>query len=81
MCAKRSPSGQLAYKPGFTIPYSSPEIFSNETKYFTSKSDVFSLGVIMFEVLYGCFPFDVCESTDAIDEVMERYLGKWLLSP
>ena len=35
----------------------------------------------MFEVLYNCFPFDIFETTAVIDEVMERYLSKWLLSP
>ncbi len=48
VCSKSKTLHNQGHKPGFTIPYSSPEIFSNETKFFTSKSDVFSLGVIMF---------------------------------
>lgn len=69
------------HKPGFTIPYSSPEIFSNETKNFTSKSDVFSLGVIMFEVLYLAYPYDIFEQTELIDDIMSNYLKKWLFVP
>jgi hypothetical protein len=68
------------HKPGFTIPYSSPEIFSNESKYFTTKSDVFSLGVIMFEMLYNAFPFDIFEPTEMIDDVMQGYLKKWFFA-
>ena len=71
----------LEYKPGFTIPYSSPEIFYNENHHFTTKSDVFSLGVMMFEILYNTFPYDIFEDTEYIDNIMESYLQKWYFAP
>ena len=45
------------YQPGYTIPYSSPEVFNNKTGKFTSKSDVFSFGILMYELLYNKFTY------------------------
>jgi serine/threonine protein kinase len=47
---------------GGTLPYMSPEHFG--VAEFSSASDVYSLGVIMFEVLAGRLPF-VADSVDA----------------
>ena len=41
------------YKPGFTLPYAPPEAFKKEEKSPTEAYDVFSIGVIIFEVIFG----------------------------
>jgi len=69
------------HRPGFTIPYSSPEIFSDETDCFTSKSDVFSLGVIFYELIYGRYPFDINKNTTLVDSSMQHYLSLWFFVP
>lgn len=70
------------HRPGFTIPYSPPEIYTNEDHQpFTSKSDVFSLGIIMYEILYNSRPFEVFENTEEIDAAMSDYLSKWYFLP
>jgi serine/threonine protein kinase len=51
----RSPN--YRYRPGFTLPYSPPEFMLGLKHGFTSKSDVYSLGILMFEILYGKVPF------------------------
>ena len=61
------------YRPGFTPPYSPPEIYSRGKMEFTSKSDVYSLGVVMFEVLYGKVPFESRERMFLAPEVSDIY--------
>ena len=68
------------FVPGFTVPYSSPELFSN-SKSFSSKSDVFSMGVIFFELLYNKSPFTVFTRTTNMEESMKNFQLLWFLSP
>ncbi|CAI2180786.1 843_t:CDS:2, partial [Funneliformis geosporum] len=50
------------------IPYIAPEIFLGEN--FTQVSDVFSLGMVMWELTTGCKPFDDVEhDRTLIDEI------------
>jgi len=56
-------------------------MFSDDTGHFTNKSDVFSMGVIFYELLYGRYPFDINKNTTLIDEGMQHYLSFWLFTP
>lgn len=69
-----------AYKPGHTVPYSPPEVFNRKTAC-TSKSDVFALGVLLFEMLYNSYPFDFFDSTETVETAMQTYLERWYFSP
>jgi serine/threonine protein kinase len=79
--AQRVHPANSEHKPGYTVPYSPPEIFKNESQIFLAKSDVFSLGVIMFEMIYGSYPYDIFETTERVDEIMRGYLKKWYFTP
>eukprot|EP01017_Pseudomicrothorax_dubius_P029954 TRINITY_DN3682_c0_g1_i12.p1 TRINITY_DN3682_c0_g1~~TRINITY_DN3682_c0_g1_i12.p1 ORF type:complete len:607 (+),score=55.91 TRINITY_DN3682_c0_g1_i12:76-1896(+) len=51
--------GNPRKKPGFTIPYVPPENLRDNIKKDKHRSvDVFSFGVILYELLFGIYPFD-----------------------
>jgi serine/threonine protein kinase len=60
---------KIGFSPGYTIPYSCPELFLN-LKTFTHLSDVYSLGVIFYEMLYSRTPFELSTNTDLIERDM-----------
>jgi serine/threonine protein kinase len=66
--------------PGFTVPYSCPELYSDHRSY-TSKADIFSIGVIFYEMLYSRCPFDIHVNTTRIDQEMSKYSELWYFSP
>lgn len=61
------------YKPGLTLPYSPPEFQQGLKEGFTYKADVYSLGVLMFEVFYGRLPIEKRERWFLAAEGSELY--------
>eukprot|EP00929_Paragymnodinium_shiwhaense_P113401 TRINITY_DN81692_c0_g1_i1.p1 TRINITY_DN81692_c0_g1~~TRINITY_DN81692_c0_g1_i1.p1 ORF type:complete len:743 (-),score=165.22 TRINITY_DN81692_c0_g1_i1:106-2334(-) len=54
-----------------TRPYAAPEIWSDES--YDCRSDIWSLGVVLYVLLAGCFPFSKVPSTQAeLDRIAER---------
>lgn len=49
-------SGRFAYSPGRTFPYAPPET-SLRVAHFTSQQDMYSFGVILYQMIFGGFPF------------------------
>jgi serine/threonine protein kinase len=66
--------------PGNTIPYSPPEVCSGKGGPFSFKSDVFSLGILMFEILYGKRPYFIPKKGEHPSISMRDYLSKWFFS-
>lgn len=50
------------YRPGTSLPYAPPEVLSAEPLIFHPKMDVFSLGVVMHELVFGSYPFEYSSS-------------------
>lgn len=55
-----------------TPAYAAPESFSNDALPLDVRSDVYSLGVVLFELLTGDRPFRAQRLSDLIDEIQER---------
>ena len=52
------------------IPYIAPEIFKGAA--FSKESDIYSFGMIMWELTTGCKPFaDVELNTELIDKIID----------
>jgi serine/threonine protein kinase len=68
------------HKPGYTIPYSPPEMYIRGGK-FTTKSDVFSFGVLLFEMLYGVYPYDIFTPAKLVPSAMQQHLKQWYYAP
>lgn len=55
-------AGKGAYSPGRTFPYAPPETSQRVTD-FTSQQDMYSLGVIIYQLIFGCYPFTCSSDT------------------
>jgi calcium-dependent protein kinase len=51
-----------------TLLYMAPEVY--ERKY-TEKCDIWSLGVLLYKLLSGGFPFDADNEADLVDKIMK----------
>jgi serine/threonine protein kinase len=67
-------------KPGFTMPYGCPEVHS-AAQNFSIKSDIYSLGVLLFEVLYRQVPLYFFLDNNLQKYKTEEYLQHWLYVP
>lgn len=60
--SRQERSGEIAGSP----PYMAPEQLRGETEHFDCRTDIWGLGVILFELLMGRRPFAVEDSKDAV---------------
>jgi predicted ATPase/two-component sensor histidine kinase/tRNA A-37 threonylcarbamoyl transferase component Bud32 len=70
-----SDSSHFIYEPYFvhqTLPYTSPEQTGRISHRVTFASDLYSLGVIMYELLTGCLPFSSSDPLELIHAHLAR---------
>lgn len=68
-CKAVSQTGQIVG----TLPYLSPEQASGTNYASDLRSDIYSLGVVLFELITGCFPYPVDSSPDSVrDNIVSR---------
>lgn len=81
MFARKVRLSNPEHRPGYTLPYSSPEVYNHKKDHYTVKSDIYSLGVIIHEILYNTQPFQAQEKTEKSDELMDDHMKKWFFMP
>eukprot|EP01119_Soliformovum_irregulare_P005500 TRINITY_DN17257_c0_g1_i1.p1 TRINITY_DN17257_c0_g1~~TRINITY_DN17257_c0_g1_i1.p1 ORF type:complete len:311 (+),score=54.57 TRINITY_DN17257_c0_g1_i1:47-934(+) len=67
--------GQLVTQCG-SLHYTAPEVLTSRSLRYGPKCDVWSMGVIGFVLLTGCFPFD-SESTSQLYEYIRNGRFRW----
>lgn len=56
-----------------TLPYLSPEVVNSQSSPADVRSDVYSLAVVLFEIITGCYPYPVTGQTiDIIKTIIEH---------
>jgi len=60
---------ELPMAPG-TLPYSSPEQLQNKKELQNVRTDLFSTGIVFFEVATGEYPFEYESSEELIDSIL-----------
>lgn len=55
-----------------TPPYMSPQIL--EKKSYTDKTDIWSLGIILYQMLYGRLPWDGANDLDILPKIYNQQL-------
>lgn len=76
----RGQHGKFIYSPGRTFPYAPPET-SLRLDGFTSQQDIYSLGVIMHQLIFGTFPFTCSQDTHKKLYQDNSYMGRIMLAP
>jgi serine/threonine protein kinase len=62
------------------MPYSAPETYSSDCT-FNEKNDIFSFGVMAYEILFNKFPFFVYKDSDRSKVFRENiYTNRWFYS-
>lgn len=59
-------------KTSGTLPYQSPEVLSNELQLLDGRSDIHSLGVVLFELLCGKSPFPAKDKAELREQILFR---------
>ncbi|UKJ89433.2 non-specific serine/threonine protein kinase [Theileria orientalis] len=75
----RAKNDARLYETVGTMSYAAPEVLEGASGYYGEKADIWSLGVVLFAMLYGQLPYTAQEEN--VEGILKQIMGRKLTFP
>ncbi|UKK02442.2 non-specific serine/threonine protein kinase [Theileria orientalis] len=75
----RAKNDTRLYETVGTMSYAAPEVLEGTSGYYGEKADIWSLGVVLFAMLYGQLPYTTQE--ESVEGILKQIMGRKLTFP